>query len=193
MGLLAAVLGMGLAAGDRVPGRGGLLRNASHAGQRRTVSRVGLAAGQPAPSWPVLLPAAVLALGLAGLPLTGGALAKLAVKAPLGDGIVGMLATLSAIASTLLMLHFLRCLILSASHDREAPAPAALVVPWLAIAFASVALPWALYPAIAGASFRDALAPRVLWEALWPVLVGALLAVLRRWGACCRAYRKATC
>ena len=31
--------------------------------------------------WPVLLPAAVLALGFGGLPLTGGALAKLAVKA----------------------------------------------------------------------------------------------------------------
>ena len=114
--------------------------------------------------------------------MTGGALAKLAVKAPLGDGIVGMLATLSAIASTLLMLHFLRCLMPSASHDREAPAPTGLVVPWLAVALASVVLPWMLYPAIADASFHDALTPKILWEALWPVLGGGLLAVvLQRW------------
>ena len=57
---------------------------------------------------PTLLLAAVLALGLGGLPLTGGALAKLAVKAPLGDGFVGLLANLSAVGTSLLMLHFLQ-------------------------------------------------------------------------------------
>ena len=46
---------------------------------------------------PTLILAALLALGLGGLPLTGGALAKLAVKAPLGDGVVGLLANLSAV------------------------------------------------------------------------------------------------
>ena len=184
MGLLAAVLGMGLATGQKGAGSAAAFYAMHHILVKGGLFlAVGLAAlANPRRQWLVLLPAAVLALGLAGLPLTGGALAKLVVKAPLGDGIVGMLATSSAIASTLLMLHFLRCLILSASHDREAPAPAGLVVPWLAVAFASVALPWALYPVIAGASLRAALAPRVLWEALWPVLVGALLAVaLRRW------------
>jgi hypothetical protein len=60
--------------------------------------------------WPVLLPAAVIALALAGLPLTGGALAKSAIKAPMGEGLAGTLATLSAIISTLLMLHFVHCL-----------------------------------------------------------------------------------
>ena len=40
-----------------------------------------------------------------------GELAKLAVKAQLGEGIVRALATISAAGSTLLMLHFLRCLI----------------------------------------------------------------------------------
>ena len=59
---------------------------------------------------------AVLALGLGGLPLTGGALAKLAVEGTLGDGVVGTLATLSAVASTVLMLHFL--------HRLTADAPA---------------------------------------------------------------------
>ena len=57
--------------------------------------------------WPVLLPAAIIALGIGGLPLTGGYLAKLAVKDLLGKGVVGLLGALSGAASTLLMLHFL--------------------------------------------------------------------------------------
>jgi multicomponent Na+:H+ antiporter subunit A len=184
MGLLAAVLGMGLAAGDTSVSitaafyalhhmlvKGGLFLAVGVAAQTK---KRGL--------WPVLLPAGVLALGLGGLPLTGGALAKLAVKAPLGEGMVGLLAMLSAVGSTLLMLHFLRCLILSAPRDSETTAAAGLVVPWLAIALAAVALPWALYPAIADALLHDTLAPRLLWDALWPILIGGLLAVaLRRW------------
>ena len=97
MGLLAAVLGMGLAARAD---RGAAIAAAFYAMHHILVKgglflAVGIAAlANPRRLWPVLLPAAVLALGLGGLPLTGGALAKLVVKAPLGDGIVGMLATL---------------------------------------------------------------------------------------------------
>jgi hypothetical protein len=133
--------------------------------------------------WPVLLPASVLALSLGGLPLTGGALAKLAVKAPLGDGTVGLLATLSAAGTTLLMLHFLRRLVITAAPDAEAAAPARLAAPWLATALAAVAVPWALYPTIGSGTLFEALAPASLWAALWPVLVGGVLAMaLWRWG-----------
>jgi len=52
-----------------------------------------------------------------------------------------------------------------------------LVVPWLTIAIAAVVLPWALYPRIVGGSFSDVLAPKELWAALWPVLVGGLLSI----------------
>ena len=93
----------------------------------------------------MLLPAAVLALGLGGLPLTGGALAKLAIKGTLGDGVVGTLATLSAIASTVLMIHFLHRLSVDAPQDLQRAAPIGFVLPWLVIAFAAVVLPWALY------------------------------------------------
>ena len=55
-----------------------------------------------------LLLAAVLAVGLGGLPLTGGAVAKLAVKGPLGAGWAATVAYASAVGTTLLMLHFLR-------------------------------------------------------------------------------------
>jgi hypothetical protein len=133
--------------------------------------------------WQVLLPAAVLALGFGGLPLTGGGLAKLAVTPLLGEGIVGLLATLAAAGSTLLMLHFLHRLRLASTPDPEASAPAELARPWLALAFAAVAVPWAFFLAMGVGSLAEAFAPTDLWKGLWPVLLGAVLALgLRRFG-----------
>ena len=185
MGFLAAVLGMGLAAGDEsvaplvafyaahhVLVKGALFLAVGVAALTAS-QRIGL----------VVVPGAVIALGLAGLPLTGGALAKLAVKDPLGYGIAGTLASLSASGTTLLMLHFLHRLVLTAKRDPAEPVAARLVVPWLAMAVACIAVPWIMYP-LAGFGFpSDAFAPAALWKVLWPVLLGGVLAVgLWRWG-----------
>jgi formate hydrogenlyase subunit 3/multisubunit Na+/H+ antiporter MnhD subunit len=185
MGVIATVLGMGLAGGND----GAVLGVSFYAAHHILVKgALFLAVGVVQVTgarrlWPVLLPAAVLALSLGGLPLTGGALAKLAVKAPLGDGIVGLLATLSAAGTTLLMLHFLGRLVSTAAQDAEGAAPVRLGVPWLATALAAIAVPWALYLALGSGTFADVLAPAALWEAGWPVLVGGVLAVaLWRWG-----------
>jgi hypothetical protein len=131
----------------------------------------------------VLLPAAIVALGFGGLPLTGGFLAKLAVKPPLGEGAVGFLATLAGTGSTLLMLHFLDRLRSSATLQPEAGAPPGLAWPWLAMAFAAVAVPWTLFFPAGIGTLADALAPSALWSALWPVLLGGALAIgLHRFG-----------
>jgi len=125
----------------------------------------------------------VLALGLGGFPLTGGALAKLALKGQFGDGLVGTLATVSAAGSTLLMIHFLRRLVQTAPPDAGAASSAGYTWPWLTVAFTAVAVPWALYPTIDGGSLAQALAPATLWAAFWPVLVGGVAAVaLWQWG-----------
>jgi formate hydrogenlyase subunit 3/multisubunit Na+/H+ antiporter MnhD subunit len=184
MGVIAAVLGMGLAAGD-----GGVALSVGFYAAHHTLVKgalflaVGVAQTTSARRlWPVLLPAALIALGLGGLPLTGGALAKLAVKATLGEGIVGLLATLSSAGTTLLMLHFLRRLV-AGSSPNATPAPARFSLPWIAMAFASVAVPWVLYLTVMGGTLSDALAPAALWSAVWPVLLGGVLAVgLWRWG-----------
>ena len=60
--------------------------------------------------WPTLLPAAIIAVGLGGLPFTGGALAKIVADGLLGDSTASTIATLSAVGTTLLMLQFLRSL-----------------------------------------------------------------------------------
>jgi formate hydrogenlyase subunit 3/multisubunit Na+/H+ antiporter MnhD subunit len=185
MGLVAAVLGMGLAAGDGDATSAAAFYAAHHV---LTKGALFLAVGVVAVTgarrlWPVLLPAAVLALGFGGLPLTGGALAKLAVKAPLGEGVVGLLATLAAAGSTLLMLHFLSRLRSSVASDPRATAPPGLVWPWLGIAFAAVAVPWALFLTSGIGTLAEVIAPADLWKGLWPVLLGAALAVvLRRFG-----------
>ena len=184
MGLLAAALGMGLAAGDIGAAPGVSFSAAYHVLAKGALFlAIGVSAAAGPRLWPVLIPAAVVALGLGGLPLTGGMLAKLAVKTQFSDGVVGALATLSAVASTVLMLHFLRCLVRTTTGDRAPAAPAALMRPWLVLASAAVAVPWILYPTTEGGSLLSAVAPATLWSALWPVLLGALLAVwLWRWG-----------
>jgi formate hydrogenlyase subunit 3/multisubunit Na+/H+ antiporter MnhD subunit len=109
MGVIAAVLGMGLAAADK----GASLDVAFYAAHHVLVKAalfltIGVAAVSSGRRlWLVLLMAAVLALSLGGLPLTGGALAKFAIKESLGNGIASTAATVSAAGTTLLMLHFL--------------------------------------------------------------------------------------
>jgi hypothetical protein len=50
------------------------------------------------------------------------------------------------------------------------------------LAFAAIAVPWALSPAIATTLWRDALTPEILFEVFWPVALGGVLAVvLHRW------------
>jgi formate hydrogenlyase subunit 3/multisubunit Na+/H+ antiporter MnhD subunit len=193
MGLIAAVLGMGLGHGD--PGIALIVAfYAAHhvlvkGGLFLAIGVAPLVAARRR-RWIVLLPAAVVALGLAGLPLTGGAMAKLAIKAPpsegvVGGGVVGALGSLSAAGTALLMLHFLGRL--AAAAPRGGPRPAAgtivCVWAWLAVAAAAVVMPWALYAPLGLGAASDALAPGALAAAAWPVLLGGAAAVaLRRWG-----------
>jgi formate hydrogenlyase subunit 3/multisubunit Na+/H+ antiporter MnhD subunit len=182
MGLLAAALGMGLSAGEK----SAVLVAAFSASFHVLVKgglflAIGAVASTKRSVWLVLVPATVLALGLGGLPLTGGALAKLAMKPVMGDGIVGLLATLSAIGSTLLMLHFLRRM-WRGSQQAEIAETSALVWPWLATALAAAVVPWVLYSSVTDDLLRDTLALAEIWEALWPVLAGALASLaLWRW------------
>jgi formate hydrogenlyase subunit 3/multisubunit Na+/H+ antiporter MnhD subunit len=185
MGFVVAVVGMGLAAGD-----GGVALLAAFYAAHHVLVKgalflaVGVVAATGARRlWPVLVPAAVIGVGLGGLPLTGGLLAKLAVKEPLGDGLAAMVAVVSAIGTTALMLHFLRRVATTAAPDPGSSAPPGLVLPWLIMAAASIAVPWVLWLGVPIGTVPEALGPEALWSALWPVLIGGVLAIaLARWG-----------
>jgi formate hydrogenlyase subunit 3/multisubunit Na+/H+ antiporter MnhD subunit len=187
MGLLAATIGFGLAAGDTGAALGTSFSAANHLLVKGALFlALGVSSTAGRCPWTVGIPATVVALGLGGLPFTGGMLAKLAVKAALpAQGLVGTLATVSAVGSTLLMLHFVRRLVQTTARDQTTTtaAPTGLMRPWLALAFVAVAVPWILYPTAESGSLLAALAPATLWGALWPVLIGGVLAVgLWCWG-----------
>jgi formate hydrogenlyase subunit 3/multisubunit Na+/H+ antiporter MnhD subunit len=121
-----------------------------------------------------LILAAVLALSLAGLPLTGGALAKLVLKTTFASGLETVLATLSSIGTALLMTHFLNCIVAQRPGIVE-DCPPTLVRFWPAVVLGAVLLPWALYPVVGDVS--KALQPGNVLDALWPVAVGVVLAI----------------
>jgi formate hydrogenlyase subunit 3/multisubunit Na+/H+ antiporter MnhD subunit len=184
LGVMVAVIGMGMIAGD---GRAALATAGYATNHILVKGALFLSVGVIAATgrkylWLMLLPAALIAVGLGGLPLTGGGLAKLVVDGPLGDGTASILATVSAVGTTVLMLHFLRSMLDHVSQDPAAKAAAGLVVPWLAVAAASIILPWTLFLALPSGPLPNPLAPAMVWKALWPVLLGAVLAIaLWKW------------
>ena len=96
---------------------------------------------------------------------------------------MGTFATFSAVGSALLMFHFLRCLMQTTTTDPVPGSPIGLMRLWLLMAFSAVVVPWVLYPTAESGGLLAAVAPTSLWAALWPVLIGAALAVaLWRWG-----------
>jgi multicomponent Na+:H+ antiporter subunit A len=186
MGVIAAVFGMGLG----TPHAGLALIVAFYAVHHALVKGglflgVGLAPPSgPRRTWLVLIPAAIMGLGLAGLPLTGGALAKLAIKPVLGEGWAGTLGTVSSIATALLMTHFIFRVAAMPAPVTPLALPARLRWPWLIVAAASVLVPWALYLTVMRGSVAYALSPASLWASLWPVALGAALAaMLEHWGS----------
>ncbi|MBK9116865.1 MAG: NADH/ubiquinone/plastoquinone (complex I) [Betaproteobacteria bacterium] len=186
MGFVAAVIGAGIAHGDAAMP----LLAAFYAGHHVLLKGamfllVGVVAATSADRLRgTLVLAAVLAVGLGGLPPTGGFIAKYAVKGPLGDGWVATAAAVSAVGTTLLMLHFVRRVQTVAATAPDARAAPGLAGPWLAMAAASLVVPWALYAMLPLGTAGDAFAPYALWAGLWPVLIGGALAIaLARWGA----------
>jgi formate hydrogenlyase subunit 3/multisubunit Na+/H+ antiporter MnhD subunit len=184
MGLIAAVAGMGVSAADPSAAVAAAYYASHHVLVKGALFlAVGLVAMcGPRRLWWIVLPTLILALGLGGLPLTGGALAKYAVKGPLGEGLAGTLANVSAATTTMLVLHFVHRLRRSASDDRDAFPPAALLVPWALLVIASVGVPWWLYLSAPPGTLDNPLAPKALLAASVPMIAGAAaLLALERW------------
>jgi len=175
MGFLAAVIGMGMAAHD-----GGAVPLAAFYASHHVLAKgalflaLGACAARPILS---MAPAALIGLGLAGLPLTGGALAKLAVKAPFGHGPAATLAALSAVGTAMLMTHFL--FRMAETRKGQAAPSVGLVLPWLTGAVMCLAFPWLVFTS-AGLTLPEIIAPAAIWKTLWPVAVGVAAAVALR-------------
>jgi formate hydrogenlyase subunit 3/multisubunit Na+/H+ antiporter MnhD subunit len=175
MGVIAAALGMALASADQGAATNVAFYAANHvlvkAGLFLTVGAIAALDGRARTL--ALIIAALLGLSLAGLPLTGGALAKLAVKDLFGEGAAGLASQLSAAATTALMLVFVIQLARSPTAERVG-APTGRLWSWAALAIASFLVPWLMFAAVG--SPAEALEPAKLWDAVWPMLIGAAVA-----------------
>lgn len=173
MGLLAAAAGAALA-GDAAlagPVAMAVALYSLHHGLAKAALFLAVEAVVSAPR--LVLPLALVsALGVAGLPLTGGAIAKAAVKAEV-HGAVATMFQLSAVTTTLLMLH---AVVLLLARKGEGVAPRRPVVPMLLLALAAPLALWALAP-----DAGESVAPGKLFESLWPVALGAGLFLVARW------------
>ena len=121
--------------------------------------------------------AAAVAASVAGVPLTGGALAKAAVKPGLADT-VALALSLSSITTSLILVWFLERL----WRVPVVAGPSASILPRLAppvvaggFAFAA---PWLLWTAWTGRDSGYLLGATPVLDALWPVAVALPLAVV---------------
>jgi formate hydrogenlyase subunit 3/multisubunit Na+/H+ antiporter MnhD subunit len=175
MGVIAAAFGMALASADQGAATNVAFYAANHVLVKAALFlSVGAVASLDGRARTLaLIVAALLGLSLAGLPLTGGALAKLAVKDQLGDGAVGVASQLSAAATTALMLVFVMRLTRSPAAGR-AGASRSRLWSWAALAVAALLIPWLMFRAVG--SPAEALDPAKLWDTVWPMLIGAAVA-----------------
>jgi len=176
MGVITAALGMALVNGQADASLDVSFYAANHLLVKATLFLVlgALAARGVTSSYATLVLAALLALSLAGFPLTGGALAKLALKAQFAGGSAAVLATLSSVGTALLMTHFLICLA-APLPDAAQECPASLTRIWYALALGAILLPWAFYPA--GVDASNAFQFGYVLDGLWPVALGVCLAL----------------
>jgi formate hydrogenlyase subunit 3/multisubunit Na+/H+ antiporter MnhD subunit len=117
---------------------------------------------------------AISAAALAGAPLTGGGVAKVALKGSLEVGVMpaaalDALLSAAAIGTTLLMIRFL-ILVRRGPLETTRPIPHASLIPWLALVLGSQVAIWVL-PGFRSAAVGS-LSPGYLWTTTWPVVVG---------------------
>jgi hydrogenase-4 component B len=178
MGLVIALIGAGVAGGNPVPAFGAAALYCVHHGLAKgalflAVGVAGAAGGRHR-AW-VLAVTGLAALSVAGLPLTGGAVAKAAMKDAVGVPWAVEAVTLSAVGTALVLGRFL--LLLGAKAAGGGAPPAGLAGPWLVLVGAALAVPWVLLPRLSGVEPGYLLGGAV-WSGLWPLGVAAVMGAL---------------
>ncbi|WP_438016297.1 complex I subunit 5 family protein [Sorangium sp. So ce315] len=184
IGFMTAALGVGLSNPGAAPEVGAaILFYAMHHALAKGALFLGTGVARATGSgWPgglVALGLSLPALDLAGAPLSSGSLAKISLKkivaqAPWGTTLLPWLLSLGAIASTLLMIHFVLRTI-PRSAERLVPG-AGLWVPWASLLLLDIGL--LVRPPVAPADLGLLVAPSTLWAAAWPVLAGVAIAAV---------------
>ncbi len=175
MGVVASMLGVALASGDSSVGADAAFYSMHHLFAKgglflavEMVTATGLCR-----KWHLFIPCALLALGMAGLPFTGGALAKMTSKNILASDLASILAAVSAAGTAMLMLHFLRQL-WRMEKPEKTPAGFLKAAFW-AFAVTGMVVRWAVYTGAGFGQFEDPFAWKTILHSLVPVAAGCLL------------------
>ncbi len=186
MGIITVGVGAGLAQPDVWSGIfAAVLVYAVHHGLAKGALFLGVpvahSAGSGAARWWTRVGLVIPALALAGAPFTSGAVAKLGLKAELGNLAGGwtawlaVLLPLTATGTTLLMGRFL-WLVWPRREGHAEPVTAGTRLPWAFLVMAVVVGVWLMPGTLGLLPVKSA--PAILWKATWPLLLGGGLAWL---------------
>jgi len=183
MGLVIALIGLSMTQPQGAPALTAAALASVHHGLAKgalflAVGVVLATAGQQR-HW-VLALTALAALSVAGLPLTGGAWAKAALKAPVDIAVLEWMLALSATGTALLLLRFWLLLRDKKGEDTDdrSRVPWGLLLPWITLLASALLLPWVLVPNYTDMPLAYALATSTLWSGVWPLLLAGALAVV---------------
>ncbi|MFU8816638.1 MAG: complex I subunit 5 family protein [Pseudomonadales bacterium] len=184
MGLVVTLLGSGVGAAEPARNLDAAVLYATHHGLAKGALFLAIgvlaAAGAVRFRLVALVVTGFAAFAVAGLPFTGGAIAKLAIKTPVGTGTAGILVMLSAIGTALLMIRFLWEIAKPSERPASATPGWRLTLPWAASVVAALAVPAWLFADLTGYRFGVLAAPGNVRDAGWPILVALLLAFAAR-------------
>jgi hydrogenase-4 component B len=170
MGLVIAVIGAGIAASDpqALASAGYYAMHHGFAKAALFLSVGLLAVTRGGGRLALLAGIALVGASVAGLPGTGGALAKAAIK-PVFEGWPLWLVTASGIGTSLILLRYL---ILGARVEADAPRPAMLMSgPVIAMGLCALILPWLLWSAYDPRPLGYLAGAGALIDGIWPILV----------------------
>ena len=175
MGLVIAVIGAGIAASDpqtlAAAGYYAMHHGFAKAALFLSVGLLALTRGGARMA--LLAGTAVIAASVAGLPGTGGALAKAAVK-PVFDGAGLWLVTASGIGTSLILLRYL---ILGARTKADAARPPLLMsAPVIVMGLCALILPWLAWSAFDPHPLGYLAGAGAIIDGLWPILVALVIA-----------------
>ncbi len=181
MGLMTAMIGCGLVAPQLWPQvLVAVCLYALHHGLAKASLFLGTGVVKVWPAsrsyWLFVALMALPCLALAGFPLTSGALAKLSVKEissalpVLWLPVFKILLPLSALATTLLLYHFL-CEMLSLKKGSDDSSCLTTVIVWL-FSVAALLGVLVLAPTENGLRKISLLGPHIIWQGFWPVALG---------------------
>jgi hydrogenase-4 component B len=126
--------------------------------------------------------AIAVAASVAGLPLTGGALAKAAAKPGLTETTATIL-SLASVTTTLILVWFLyRLWLVPKAEDPTGRGGLLPLAPPVVAGALALSVPWQLWTTWTGRELEYVLGSGAAFDALWPVLVALpLTALLLRW------------